>query len=182
MNPSIAHPTPSEHAVFYSGYLERVRSETHPIETLAAETRFWSDRIGSLGPSMAGFAYAPGKWTLTELTRHLADTEAVFCYRLLSALRGETQALPGFDEKAYQNRATADGDTLQAAMKSLKAQRLSWEALVSTVRSDQETRTVVANGHSVSVRALVWMVCGHARHHREVVERLYFTHPDFPAA
>jgi|GEM_PF-1775584 len=65
-------------------------------------------------------------------------------------------------------------------MKSLKAQRGLWGALVGTVRPEQETRTLVANGHPVSVRALVWMVCGYARHHREIVLNRYFNHPDFP--
>jgi hypothetical protein len=43
-----------------------------------------------------------------DLVAHLIDDERIFAYRALCVARGETQPLPGFDEKLYAVSAAGD--------------------------------------------------------------------------
>ena len=50
---------------------------------------------------MRTFRYAPTKWSIKEVIGHIADTERIMAYRLLSIARGETAELPGYNDDMY---------------------------------------------------------------------------------
>jgi hypothetical protein len=104
---------------------------------------------------------------------HVCDNERVFAYRALRFARGDPAPLPDYDENAtvpparFDERPIAD---LLAEWRTVRA------ATLSLFRSFDEAalaRTGVARGLRFSVRAVVWVAAGHARHHLDVLRDRY---------
>ncbi len=176
----IEKPLTGEFPTFFESYIHALADEADPLVSLSDDLGFWKGRLGSLSADEASFRPSPGKWNLIEMTRHLADTELIFTYRLLCALRGEQQNLPGFDQNDYQISASTLAESLNESISDWAAVRLVFESLAKKARAETGHKSVRVNGHSTTARALVWIVAGHSRHHRKTAESLYLNHPDFP--
>ncbi|HVB10854.1 MAG TPA: hypothetical protein VNM16_10870, partial [Bacillota bacterium] len=82
----MSRPDASEYAAYAHIYVDRVPGDD-VIGALAAS--HLPDLLAGAKDGWAGtFAYNPGKWTVKEVVGHLADTERVFGYRILSIARG----------------------------------------------------------------------------------------------
>ena len=165
-------PEPSEYANFYAGYIAKV-PDGDLVQTLETGLADFSETIGSLPESKGGFAYAPGKWTLRELLGHVIDAERVFAYRAMRIARGDTTALPGFDEKAWVPASGANQRTLADLLAELRAVRNATVALLRHLPEEGVTRMGTASNNPVSVRALAWIIAGHPIHHLGVVRERY---------
>ena len=141
------------------------------LETQFAETIALVDEAGE---ARAGHRYAEGKWSVREVVGHVVDTERVFTYRALAAARGETGALPAFDENVYVANAAFDARTLGSLLGEWTAVRRATLALFQHLDDDALARRVIANGAPVSVRALAWIIAGHELHHRDLLRSRYF--------
>jgi hypothetical protein len=126
-----------------------------------------------LNESGAMFRYAEGKWTIKEVIGHLLDTERVFSYRLLRISRGDTIALPGFDETRYVPEGQFNLRSVQALVLEFKFQRASTMALACGIPPAAWTRVGTANGFRTSARALVYVILGHTAHHFRVLRERY---------
>lgn len=165
-------PTESEYAPFYAGYIAKVASEGDIVATLERQR----DELAAL-PAAAGdretHRYADGKWSAREVIGHLGDAERVFGYRLFCFSRGETQSLPGFDENTYAARSGAGERPLAELVVELLALR---EINLGVVRRLDEAAWDghgIANNHPISVRGLVYVIAGHARHHLDILRDRY---------
>lgn len=157
-------PRPDEHADFYAGYIARVpdgawlsRIESQPAEFRALLTGLDDDR--------AALPMAPGKWSWLDVLQHVVDTERVFAFRLLWFARGEASALPGFDQDSWARQVSGRPRTVAGLLDELEAVRRTTLALVRGLPDEAADRRGVASGASVTVRALAWMIAGHAQHH-----------------
>lgn len=165
-------PAESEYAPFYAGYVSLV-PEDDIVAALREQTAEITAIARGIPPERETFRYAPEKWSLRELFGHMVDAERVFGYRLFCISRGEEQPLPGFDEKSYVARSDYDGRPLPDIVEELVLVR---DANLSIVeRLDERTvhRAGVANGVSITVRALLFVLTGHVRHHLKVLEERY---------
>lgn len=127
----------------------------------------------TLPPSIGALSYAPGKWTGSEMIRHLSDTERIFSYRLLCIARGETQSLPGFDENEYALASQSAGLPLEEVISEFMAVRASTEMLITQLPLSAWKQEGMANGNPVSVLQLAFVMYGHMIHHRQVLEARY---------
>lgn len=152
------------------------------VALLAGQPGELEAALGGLAEEDALHRYAPGKWSVKEVVAHLADVERVMSYRLLRVGRGDATPLPGFDENAWIEGMGHDRRSLADHLEEF---RLARAATVALVRGFGRGRgpeafmgTVVASGHPVSGRALVWILAGHAEHHLQVLhERYGVPHP-----
>jgi hypothetical protein len=168
----LGRPAESEYAPFYAGYVSLV-----PESDIVSALR---DQMAEITASARGFPaeretfrYAPEKWSVRELFGHMVDAERIFGYRLFCISRGEEQALPGFDEKSYIARSDYDGRPLPDIVEEFSLVR---DANLSIIeRLDERTihRAGVANGVPITVRALLFVLTGHVRHHLRVLEERY---------
>ncbi len=124
-------------------------------------------------PERETYAYAEGKWTIRQIVGHLIDGERVFGYRALCIARGETQDLPGFDQDEYMPNAPYEHVELEDLLSEFRLVRLSNIAMLRTLDETAWTRMGMANGAPVSVRALVYIMVGHVRHHMGVLRERY---------
>lgn len=119
------------------------------------------------------YRYAEGKWSIKEVVQHLIDAERIFAYRALSIARGETASLPSFDENAYAARSKAEGRSREDLMAEFQTARQSTTQLFASFDEEQLMMTGTANGNSVSVNSIGFIIPGHVQHHLNILEERY---------
>ncbi|CAN5818783.1 DinB family protein [soil metagenome] len=174
-----SRPEVDEYAPYFARYIARV--ETGDIvASLSRQGTDLSYFFTALSDETLCFRYAPGKWTIREVIGHLSDTERVMSYRLLCIARGDQSIFPGFDENSY----VATGNFTQRSKDSLIAEfqvvRSATLALLESLDGFAWTRVGHANGALISVRALAWIIAGHADHHLEILRERYLQQPTHP--
>ncbi|WP_432710084.1 DinB family protein [Pedobacter sp.] len=121
----------------------------------------------------ADYAYAPGKWTIKELAGHIVDTERILCYRLLCFARGETSPLPGFDEDKYVQNAHFSDRSLHSIGEEFSLLRRANQFLFKSLNETELSRSGVASGRTISVRAILFVMAGHIIHHTKIIKERY---------
>lgn len=127
----------------------------------------------SLTPEQLHYRYAPGKWSLLELLRHMVDTERVMSYRALCIARGEKQALPGFDENIYAQHAASTIGSFADVLKEYQLIREANLLLFNSLTDEALSQLGNANGKDISARAILFVIAGHERHHLNVIQEKY---------
>ena len=130
----------------------------------------------NLTKGQENFVYAAKKWSIQQLIGHLTDSERIFAYRALAISRGERQALPGFDENDYLIHAQYESQTFSDILTQYQHVRQATISLIKSFSPTQANQLGNANGHSISVRALCWMIAGHEKHHLKIINERYLPH------
>lgn len=169
----------NEYAPFYSNYVELV-SDGNLIEILAHQVEETVNLLQGISDDQAHFRYAPDKWNIKEVIGHMADTERIMGYRLLSIARGETVNLPGFNENEYVQNAAFDKQSVKDLIENLYGVRQSTIHLVKSLTSEDWLRRGIANNSEVSVRALIVIICGHELHHGNIIRARYISNEAYP--
>lgn len=172
MSSAITRPKPGEYAEMYEAYVGLVPDGDLP-HILRADLAAFLDQIASLPPERADFRYAPDKWILKEVVGHVADTERILAYRALRVARGDTTPLAGYDENAYVANARFATRTMRSLLDELAHIRRGSIALFAGLSPETATRRGTANGYPVTVRALGYIIAGHARHHANIIRERY---------
>ena len=119
------------------------------------------------------FRYAEGKWTIKDIIQHIIDAERIFGYRALRISRNDKTPLPGFEENNYVENTNANGRSIQELLTEFSAVRHSNLLLFKSFSEEQLTRLGIASNHTISVRALGFLMIGHLKHHQRVFEERY---------
>jgi DinB family protein len=168
----MSRPLENEYAGDFHNYISQA-----PEEDILPAMRSQVDALDVLldrvAPDRETYRYAEGKWSIREIVGHLIDGERVFGYRALCISRGETQNLPGFDQDEYMIAAPFDRIGLEDLLSEFRLVRLSNIAMLRTLDEAAWMRMGTANGNAVSVRALVYVMVGHVRHHMGVLRERY---------
>ena len=167
-------PATDEFAPYYAKYIDLV-SESDAVTALESQREDMLPFLRHLTEAQGGLRYAPGKWSVRQGLGHVADCERVFAYRALRFARADRTALPGFDESAYVEAARFDDFTLTSLVEDLDLLRRSTIAMFRSFDEPAWLRRGVANDLEVSVRALAYMIAGHARHHVRILKERYLT-------
>ncbi|WP_426450952.1 DinB family protein [Paenibacillus sp. S-38] len=169
---TLAKPEQNEYNAFYAGYISQVPEgdvSLHLTEQLGKTARL----VAGLTETQALHRYAEDKWSIKEVLGHIADTERVMSYRLLRVARGDTTALPGFDQDLFIRGASFDEWPLQRLADELAAVRQSTLSLISGLSSADWLREGTASGYPVSARALAYIIAGHELHHLRIIQERY---------
>lgn len=161
-------PRAGEFAEFYAGYVAAVPDGD--VRALLASQLGRFQTLLRLGDERATQPYAPGKWSTKDVVLHLADAERVFAFRALWFARGEASPLPGFDQDPWVRAGGATTRRLEDLLQELELARQCTIALVDSFSAEDWLARGVASGAQVSVRALVWVIAGHAEHHLGVLK------------
>lgn len=164
-------PKPEEYNPFYGTYIEKVADDVMAV--LQEQSTSLPAFIQNIPAAQADFAYAPGKWTIKEVLGHLIDTERIMAYRTLRFARNDAQNLPGFEENNYVAESHYHERTLQSLAEEFAALRKANLFLFGSLHEDELLRQGMANGHPVTVRALLFIMAGHIIHHQRVLQERY---------
>jgi uncharacterized damage-inducible protein DinB len=169
---AIARPGVDEYAPYYQTYIDQV-SGTDVVPVLTGQRDSTARLLASIPESKAGHRYAEGKWSLREVIGHLSDTERIFGYRLLRFARADESPLAGFDENRYVPAGDFERRSLADLAGEFTAVRDATLPLVRSLDASAQLRRGSANGKSISVRALAWIIAGHEAHHVRVIRERY---------
>ena len=164
-------PQPDEYGEFYKGYIDSVNDDVMTeLETQATEIPVF---FRSIPKEKADFAYAEGKWTVKQLLGHIIDTERIMAYRLLRISRNDSTPLPGFEENDFVKYSNFSNQSFGTLIDEFEAVRKANLFLIGSLTEDQLNRKGTASGLPISVRALLFIMAGHAKHHCKVVSERY---------
>lgn len=118
-----------ETARAYVAALLDLLGERDPLAVLEATLAALSETTAGLSDADARRPEAPGKWSVVEVVRHLADSEVVYGYRVRLIVAAERPAIPGYDQDAWADRLRYRDDRLDDALgdvTALRAMNLRW--------------------------------------------------------
>ncbi|WP_318503478.1 DinB family protein [Bacillus sp. T3] len=163
---------PNEYAPYYQPYISLV-PEGDIIQILEEQINETTALLQGLSDEQALLRYAAGKWSVKEVIGHIADTERIMSFRLLSVARGETAALPGYDDNLYVENGKFERQSVIELLENFAAVRKSTLHLLKSLPEEAFLRRGNANGFEVSARAIAFIMAGHERHHRKLIEERY---------
>lgn len=168
----IAELKKEEYNPFYQTYID-VLGDVELFDLLRRQLGNFPKFLESLPDEKLNYAYVEGKWTIAEALVHILDAERVFQYRALRFIRGDKTPLPGFDQDQYVPNSNADRRTKESIIEEYKAVRRSTIALFSNMNGQMLHNVGKASNSPMSVAALGFIICGHQKHHRNVIRERY---------
>ena len=165
----LSRPERNEYADFYANYVSLVPDG--PIEEYLLKQ--WDELVAFLqrvSEDEASKPQAEGKWSIKQVLGHLCDTERVISYRMMRFARGDKKELHGFEQDDYVAAGDFNSRVRHDLMVEFKNIRGATIALVGSISPEDEIRTGVANGKTVSVRALAYIIAGHAQRHLQLMK------------
>lgn len=168
-------PDRTEAADYYFKYIDQVavppgRSISDMLESQVDELL---EFFANISEDQSGYRYAPDKWSLRQVLSHMSDTERMFAFRALWFARGFEEPLPSFDEGIAAKAAGADARSWKSHVDEFRAVRAASLALFRHLPDDAWMRRGTASGKPFSVRAVAFIIAGHAAHHAAIVRERY---------
>ncbi|GAA0343107.1 DinB family protein [Bacillus carboniphilus] len=175
----LTRPTPGEYNPYYKNYVNLV-PDGDLLETLSDQINKTVKLVRTLNEKQCLFRYGPDKWSIKQVIGHVTDTERIMGYRMLCIARGETVALPGYDDQLYIQHASFESQSMEELTDHLVAVRQSTIQLIKSMDEDAWLRKGNANDDVISVRALGCIIIGHEIHHRNIVKERYLNSHNYP--
>lgn len=116
---------------------------------------------------------APGKWSMLQVIRHLADSEIVWGYRMRRILADDRPAIAGYDQDAWSERLHYERADLGESLAELKALRAGHLRLLRSLDAGQRKRVGVHSERGEeSIEHLLRMYAGHDLLHLNQLARV----------
>ena len=163
----------SEYAEYYSTYIEYV-NETEDLKmAFDRSLKELLDYLEAVPLVQQHFSYEEEKWTITQALQHIIDCERIFAYRALRFARADSTALPGFEQDEFAAIAGPRSRELPSLIEELKVVRASTKHLFKNFYDADLKREGSMSGYVHSVRAIGFVIAGHALHHAKVYRERY---------
>ncbi len=162
-------PQRNEYSEFHADYVRRALPEHNIVAALEKQLRELKDLIHRI-PEQRTTERPDGKWSVREVLGHLCDTERVHSYRALRISRNDRTPLPGFEQDDYVREAHSNERSLWDLLNEFTLVRKSTVATFKNISPEIGRRQGIANGKEISVRALLYIIFGHARRHMEILK------------
>jgi len=167
-------PQKGDYAEYFEKYVALVPGGDF-LELLKEQKK---DLLGLLSPltdEQGDFRYAPEKWSIKEVIGHINDAERIFSYRLLRIARGDQTPLPSFEQDSYIKTGNFGARTLKDLLEEFSLIRESTIALVLSMDDAAWLRRGVASQREITATAMAFIIAGHVRHHRNLLEERYLS-------
>jgi uncharacterized damage-inducible protein DinB len=165
-------PDPNEAAPYFFKYIDLVQSQD-VVGVLEAQLEEIPALLAGVGEEGSLHRYAPGKWSLRQVLNHVSDTERVFLFRSFWFARGFDSPLPSFDEKVSAASARADAVSWARHVEEFQDARRATLSFFRNLPDEAWTRSGTASDHLFTVKAMAYIVAGHAAHHVAILQERY---------
>jgi uncharacterized damage-inducible protein DinB len=173
----MTRPVPAEYPVHFENYINLIKREDI-VHVLTEQVNEIQAFIAAIPAEKESYAYAEKKWTIKQVIAHLIDIERIMAYRALCFARKDKTLLPGFDENLFADNNDAAYRTLKDLAQEFTLVRESNLALFKHFDEETLRERGNANGKECSVRALLFVIAGHALHHMNVIKARYLVNPN----
>jgi len=170
---SIQKPNNDEYPSYAGMYINLLPDDGKVLDHLEKNRESLKQLVKSIPKEKLLYRYAEGKWTIKEVLVHIIDDERIYAYRALRFARNDSTELPGFEQDDYTRYSGANERSVESIMEEYEAVRSSTIALFNGFPDAAFMRSGVANGHIVSVRALIYHLAGHELHHINILKERY---------
>ena len=168
----MSRPQPNEYDPYYEQYVSLV-PEGRIVPVLETQPGELEAMFADVPEERGTYAYADGKWTIKELLGHLIDGERMFAYRVLRISRGDKTPIEGFEQDGYIENAYSNERSFSDLLREFRLIREANVMLFDHLKPEAWAWTGTANELEISVRALVWIMAGHIRHHVAILNERY---------
>lgn len=165
-------PQKSEYAVYYEKYVFLVPGGDF-LEILEEQEATLRLLLSPLTEEQGDFRYAAGKWSIKEVIGHINDAERIFAYRLLRIARADETPLASFEQDDYITTGNFSARELSDLLEEFSAVRKATITLVRSLNEKAWMRRGTASQKEVTALALGFIIAGHERHHRMILEERY---------
>ena len=166
----ISRPADNEYAPFYATYISKV-PDGDLLNFMELQPDEFNGLINDLADEQATEPPAPGKWSVKQVLGHVCDTERIMGYRVLRFARADKTEIEGFEQDDYVAAANSNARSATELLAELKSVRGGTLSLLESLTTAESERSGIANGKSISVRALAYVIAGHAQHHLELLRK-----------
>lgn len=170
-------PDRTEYPDYYHTYISEIIESEDIIPILEEQQKTTNDLLKGITNEQSLGRYKEGKWSIREITGHLADTEKIMATRALRIARNDQTPQPGFSEDDYVKNANFDNIKFGDLINVLYFNRSASIALFKTFNEEELLRKGIANGKEVSARALMYIIAGHEKHHIDFMKSNYSIEP-----
>ena len=144
-----------------------------PVKVQAAT----ADRLGRLVKGIPAAKLkkrpAPGKWSVSEILAHLADTEIVGGWRMRLILGADGAPIQAFDQDSWVGALHYSGCDPRVSLESFRAARKANLALLKRLKPEQwENHGIHSERGRETVAHIVRMFAGHDLNHIRQVEAI----------
>jgi len=164
-------PETNEFAPYYDRYISLVEGDV--LAAMDVQSQELNKMFAGMAEEKGKYAYQTDKWTLKEVISHLIDGERMFAYRVLRISRGDETPIEGFEQDGYIENANANTRTFAELLEEFDLQRRSNMLLLRNLSDEASLRIGTASDNPVSVRALVYIMAGHVKHHINILNERY---------
>ena len=167
-------PESREYSPFFEGYVGKSRAFDDPVHKLTEQLTEVLSLLQPLKEEQQLHRYAPGKWSVKEMTGHLIDTERILSYRALRIARADHTPLAGFEENGYVAAAVTESCDWSELLEEFTHVRKASALMLRHFPDAAWQRMGSSNGAPISVRALAYILLGHVEHHLGILRERYF--------
>jgi hypothetical protein len=167
-------PDRTEAAEYYFTYIDKVGAGDicATLESQLGETvRF----LRGISDERSLHRYAPDKWSIRQVIGHVNDAERLFAFRAVWFARGFDSPLPSFDQDVAVASAGSDERPWASLIDEFQTIRAASLSFFQNLPADAWMRRGIASGNPFTVRALAYIVAGHAAHHVGIVRERYLS-------
>jgi uncharacterized damage-inducible protein DinB len=169
----IEKPRQEEYPAYAHIYMDLLPDDGLILKHLEDSLKTTKKFIAAIPKSRLLHRYAEGKWTIKEILGHIVDDERIYVYRALRFARNDSTELPGFEQNHYAQYSDANERETKDLLDEFTLVRQSTIAFFRSLGEAALLRTGVANGQSVSVRALAYHIAGHELRHMNIIRERY---------
>src|SRR5690349_15860239 len=161
-------PEAQEAAPYYSVYIDQAPGDD-PLTLIERQLDECLSIFAGISEERSTYRYAPDKWSIRQLLNHITDTERAFAFRALWFARGFDAPLPGYDQDIAAAGAQADRVSWADHVDEFRAVRLSTISMFRNLPPEAWMRSGIASEKLFTVRALAFIIPGHAAHHLRIL-------------
>ena len=165
-------PEVNEYHPNYQKYFDLIPSGDY-LKLLSQNTTETADFFAAIPPGKHDDRYAEGKWSIKEVLMHIIDTERVFAYRALAAVRGDKAPVYRMDEELYAGNVDVSNRTMADLISEFKTVRSGTEYLFTNITDEHSERLCNVVTYPMTARAIGYFMIGHVLHHVGVVKDRY---------
>ena len=162
-----------EQASAYTAAVLDLLGSADPMRVLQDTPSALSRRIDGLTPAQLSQPEVAGKWSITQVLQHLADSELVCGYRLRMVLAHDRPPITGYDQDLWATRLRyQDADPQQAIHEFTVVRQANVRLLSRAPAEDLKRVGVHAERGEESVAHMIRLYAGHDLLHLKQIERI----------
>ena len=166
-------PDTNEYNPYFENYIKLVDIINFD-ESFTQNTSAVLNYFATMTESGANYRYDSDKWSIKEVLMHIIDVERTMFNRLFVAARGDFQsALSRMNDVLYQQNAQAESRPLKSILEEFNLVRNNTRFFISTLNQSHELLIANTTPIQTTVRALAYIIVGHAAHHLKVLDERY---------